>query len=175
MSKTLAAVLLPCFLVINPAHSADSPKNISGYGKTTWGMSPDEVISAETPRAKRLEPPKQFKKGLGLVTIEGIKIEGASFNAVFVFDESGKKLGQVNLTSTEEKNPGVNVLTFSSLEKLLMEKYGQPSFKEGARRIAWRMPITSINLTHLNIPGVISMVIVSYKPTKATDEAARDL
>jgi len=30
----------------------------AGYGKTTWGMTPDEVVSAETPKAEKPEKPE---------------------------------------------------------------------------------------------------------------------
>lgn len=138
-------------------------------------MTPDEVINAEAPRAEKLEPSEKFKTGLGLASIKDIQIGVTKFNATFIFDESGKKLQQTNLTSTEKKNPGVNSLSFSFIEKLLTEKYGHPTFKEEARIISWKLPKTSIDLTHINIPGIISQLTISYKPVTTSGEAARDL
>lgn len=175
MLRNIVAILLFCFLGISNVQATDDPKNIAGYGKTIWGMTPDEVVNAETPRAEKLEKPEKFKTGLGIVTIKEIQIGVTKFSAIFIFDESGIKLRQVNLTSAEKKNPGVNALSFSSVEKLLTEKYGPPTFKEGTRVISWKFPKTSIDLTHLNIPGIISQVTVSYKPTTTSGEAARDL
>lgn len=175
MSRNIVAILLFCLSAASSVLAADDPKSMAGYGKTTWGMTPDEVLKAETPRAEKLEKPEKFKTGLGIITIKEIQIGVTKFSAIFIFDESGQKLQQVNLTSAEKKNPGVNVLSFSSVEKLLTEKYGSPTYKEGTRVVSWKLPKTSIDLTHLNIPGIISQVTVSYKPTTTSGNAARDL
>ncbi|UZJ39524.1 hypothetical protein OO185_00015 [Prosthecochloris sp. SCSIO W1102] len=44
------------------AKGAGDPKNIAGYGKTTWGMTPNEVVNAEAPRAEKLENPEKFEQ-----------------------------------------------------------------------------------------------------------------
>lgn len=175
MPRNIVAILLVCMLGASNVQAADDPKSIAGYGKTTWGMTPDEVLNAETPRAEKLEKPEKFKTGLGIVTIKEIQIGVTKFSAIFIFDESGQKLQQVNLASAEKRNLGVNTLSFSSVEKLLTEKYGAPTYKEGTRVVSWKFPKTSIDLTHLNIPGIVSQVTVSYKPSTASGNAARDL
>ena len=174
MSRSIVVVLLLCLLAASSVLAADDPKNIAGYGKTTWGMTPDEVLNAETSRAEKLENPEKFKTGLGIVKIQEIQIEVTKFSAIFIFDESGQKLQQVNLTSAEKKHPELNAFSFLSVEKLLTEKYGPPTYKEGTRVVSWKLPKTSINLTHLNITG-LSQLTVSYKPTTSSGNAARDL
>lgn len=174
MKRKIFAIVLVFLFHAGIAVATDDPKNIAGYGKTTWGMNPDEVVNAETPRAVKLEKPEKFKNGLGIVTIKEIQIGVTKLVVKFLFDES-RQLHQVNLVSKEKKNLGVNALSFSSLEKLLTEKYGSPTYKDGTRVVSWKLPKTTINLSHLNIPGLISQVTVSYKPTTASGNAAKDL
>ncbi len=105
MPRNVVAILLVCLLGASNAQAADDPRSIAGYGKTTWGMTTDEVVNAETPRAEKLEKPEKFYTGLGIVTIKEIQIGVKKFSAIFIFDESGQKLQQVNLTSAEQNNP----------------------------------------------------------------------
>jgi hypothetical protein len=130
-------------------------------------MTPDQVLNAEAPRAERLEKPLKFKTGLGIIIIKEVQIGVAKFSAIFIFDESGQKLRQVNLTSFEKKNAGISALSFSSIEKSLTEKYGAPIYKEEGRVASWKMPKTSIDLRHSNFPGVVTQVTISYRPSAA--------
>jgi hypothetical protein len=154
--------------------AADDPKNIAGYGKTKWDMMPDDVINAESPRAEKLEQPLKFYTGIGLVTIKEIEIGVQKFGVIFLFDESKKKLYQVNLTSFELKNSEINARSFSSIEKLLTEKYGIPTFKEEGHIISWKLPITTIELNHLKLFNR-SQVTIIYKSTVTSGKAASDL
>jgi len=65
MFKNIVIALLLCLFGSNITQAADDPKNIAGYGNTAWGMTPDQVLNAEAPRAERLEKPVKFKTGLG--------------------------------------------------------------------------------------------------------------
>jgi hypothetical protein len=167
MLKNIVIILLLCLFGLNITQAADDPKNIAGYGKTAWGMTPDQVLNAEAPRAERLEKPLKFKTGLGIIIIKEVQIGVAKFSAIFIFDESGQKLRQVNLTSFEKKNAGISALSFSSIEKSLTEKYGAPIYKEEGRVASWKMPKTSIDLRHSNFPGVVTQVTISYRPSAA--------
>lgn len=173
--RNIFAILIGCILCASLVQAAEDSNNLLGYGKTSWGMTPVDVVKAESPRAEILEKPEEFKAGIGLATIKEIQIGTQKFSVTFIFDALDVHLQQVNLTSAEKKNSGINGLSFSSLEKLLTEKYGSPTFKEESRVISWKLQKTTINLSHLDIPGVISQVTVTYKPTEATDSAARDL
>jgi hypothetical protein len=176
MLKNISAILLACLLSAGSVQAADDLKNLAGYGKTTWGMTPDEVLNAETPRAEKLEKQDKFIAGLSMVTIKEIQIGDTKVRAIFIFDELSHKLRQVILTGAEKKNPKVNALSFSSVEKLLTEKYGPPTYKEEARVASWKLPKTSIDLTHLNtIPGIISQVTINYyKRTTTRGNAEHD-
>lgn len=131
MTRNIVAIMLFCLLGASNVQAIDDAMNIAGYGKTIWGMTPDEVVNAEAPRAEKLEKPEKYTIGLGIVKIKEIQIEGTKFSVTFVFDESEKKLQQVILTSAEKKNEKINARSFSSVEKLLTMKYGPPTFKEG--------------------------------------------
>jgi len=167
MFKNVVIALLLCLLGSNMAQATDDPKNIAGYGNAAWGMTPDQVLNAEAPRAERLEKPLKFKIGLGMIIIKEVQIGAAKFSAIFIFDESGQKLRQVNLTSFEKKNAEVGALSFSSIEKSLTEKYGVPIYKEEGRVASWKLPKTSIDLRHSSFPGVLAQVTVSYRPSTA--------
>src|SRR5260370_41000594 len=87
----LATGLLLRVFVAGMACGSDDPQDLNGYGKSVWGMTTEEVIKAEAPRAERLEKPSKFKTGLGLVSIKNISIGVNPFVATYIFDESGQK------------------------------------------------------------------------------------
>ncbi len=153
----------------------DNPKSIAGYGKTTWGMSVEQVLEAESPRATKLIEAEKYSKGsLGLVEINDIKVGASTFRASFLFDESAQLLKQVNLTGVD-KNAGSNIVTFSSIERMLTEKYGQPTFKEAYSKATWKLEKTLVSLERVYIPSVISKVVITYKPVAAGALESRDL
>jgi hypothetical protein len=166
--KNIAVTLLLCLFGSNITQAADDPKNIAGYGKTAWGMTPDQVLNAVAPGAERLEKPLKFKTGLGMITIKEVQIGVAIFSAIFIFDEPGQKLRQVNLTSFEKKDAEISALSFSSIEKSLAEKYGAPIYKEEGRVASWKLPKTSIDLRQSNFPGVVTQVTVIYRPSASS-------
>ncbi len=153
----------------------ENPKSITGYGKTTWGMSVEQVVQAESPRAQKLSEPQKYGKGsLGLVEISDIKIGASTFRASFLFDESGQLLRQVNLSGLE-KSAGANFVIFSSLERMLTEKYGQPTYKKASSEATWKLEQTVVSLEHTYIPSLFSKVVITYKPVTAGVLESRDL
>jgi hypothetical protein len=164
MPKNIFAILVLCLSATGYGQGTAVPRNIAGYGKTTWGMTPDQVVSAEKPRAEMLERPVRYYTGLGLVTIKEIDIEAAKFSVMFIFEGARQELGQVNLSSAEQTNGGINARSFSNLEKLLTEKYGPPTFKDEGRTVSWSLARTSIELENKNFPGILSSVTVVYRP-----------
>jgi hypothetical protein len=171
-------VLGSCLVAAEPSTSAP----LLGYGKTTWAMSPDAVMSAESSRAFRLEKPERYKGAVGLIRIPHLEIASQDFHAEFLFDEKGERLVQVLVKSYEEKNPRVNVGVFRSLEKILTEKYGAPSYKSdlapykvGDHVISWCLGETVIELHYLHISDSFAMVSVSYIPVAASTVRSQDL
>ncbi|MDM6888667.1 hypothetical protein QUG40_08460, partial [Enterobacter cloacae] len=85
------------------------------------------------------------------------------------------KLSQVLVQGLEDKNAGINRNTFATLDSLLTQKYGQPSFREDGRRVVWKQDGTSIELSHLMIEGVVSLVTVAYMPEYQTKKQTENL
>lgn len=137
-------------------------ERMQGYGKTSWGMTPSEVVQAEQGRAHLVSPPTKYKNSLGMVAVDKIDIGSSLFKVVYQFENN--KLSQVLVQGLEDKNVGINRNTFATLDSLLTQKYGQPSFREDGRRVVWKQDGTSIELSHLMIEGVVSMVTVAYMP-----------
>ena len=133
-----------------------------GYGKTTWGMTPQQVISAEASRANLIEPQKYTGNMWGKAQINTVTIGSSQYTVNFVFDESDQ-LVQTNVVSQEQNNPGIAELNFENLNQLLTQKYGNPLFK-GKDSVTWKTPDTTIELSKLIIPRVVAQVNIRYIP-----------
>ena len=181
MPKLISALFLALLAFVQLARADADSQAIAGYGKTTWGMTPEEVIAAESPRAKASPKPSKYKNGAGLVMIPSLKIRSVGFGAVFVFD-ANRKLNHVILEGEEQKNHLINIDYFASLEQLLIEKYGPPTYKtdlrpqaEGIHTISWKLPKTTVRLDHLYIPSIVTKLTVSYAPTALPAQDSKDL
>ncbi|HIJ96423.1 MAG TPA: hypothetical protein HPP94_11925 [Desulfuromonadales bacterium] len=175
MFKRAIAILLFSIFVATTAQAADDTNNLRGYGKAVWGMTPNEVIKVEKQRAEKLKQTEKYENLVGIVTIKEIQIGITKFSAIFLFDESGQKLEQVNLNSFENDS-STNAFTFTSVEKLLTEKYGAPTYKKGNASASWKMKHTSINLQLIDLPNAnISKVIISYQSSARSKNAVHDL
>ena len=178
----LVRLLLVGVVLNTLCFAAEPPKSLAGYGKTSWGMSPAEVLLAEAPRAVRLAKPDKYKDAWGVVRIPQISIGSNNFNVEFLFDSVEGKLGQVLVKSTEEKNVGINIDTYRALEHLLVGKYGPPTFRsdaparaEGHHLISWKLEQTTIELDHMFIPQIMTYVAIAYRPTATSVEVTKDL
>lgn len=179
--KHLALVLLSLVITcaathvffVRPTLAADDPKNIAGYDKTVWGMSEDEVLNAESPLAEKLANPVKTAAGdIRSITIKAIKIASTEFRVLFIFDSKDRKLKQVTLEGLNDLDPG---FTFSSIEKLLTEKYGTPTYKKEGNDVSWKLPKTIIELLYFNIPSVRMQIFVIYRPAEASADASKHL
>jgi hypothetical protein len=144
----------------------------AGYGNTSWGMTPNEVIEAENGRAKIIEPIR-YKSNFGKVRIDNIKIGIDEFTVTFLFD-SNDQLVQTNLIKDNKNNPSSSKLTFDSLHRLLTQKYGEAKFK-GNNSVTWKTNDTTIELSLIIIPGVISQTSVRYVPNSKNDADTANL
>lgn len=147
--------------------------NLEGYGKSKWGMSPNQVIAAENGRAHLINPPLKYNGALGSVGIDKVNIGYHDFKVVYQFE--GDRLTQVIVQSLEDKNSGINKRAFTDVESLLTQKYGQPNFKNEGTKVVWNEPGTSIELSHLNIEGITSIVTVMYIPSSKTQKSIDNL
>ena len=167
-------------LFAGPLFAADNdPKNIAGYDKTVWGMSEDEVLAAEGPRAERLEKPSTMVNGdIVSIVIKELEVAGIQFSAYFIFDSQNRKLSAVGLQSVIDI--GVTVETaLSRIEKLLAETYGPATDNKTGKNILWELPKTTIELlgVDLKLPITstkpIRMILISYRSTRGGNDASR--
>lgn len=134
-------------------------------------MNPHQVVIAETGKAQTIEP-KEYTGGLGKVRIDNVKIDGSTYTATFVFDESDQLIATY-LVSNEKKNAGITNLEFNSLNKLLTQKYGNPQFRS-SDTVTWKTSSTTIELKKIIINSIsYANATVSYTPNnKAKDDAS---
>jgi len=135
--------------------------NGAGYGKTTWGMSPQEVVAVESNRATLIEP-KKYSGAWGKVQINNVSIGSGSYTVDFLFDEYDK-LVQTNVTSNEKRNIGIANNNFKTLSQLLTQKYGTPQF-QSSDSVTWKTADTTIELKKLIVGSVIAQTSIRYIP-----------
>lgn len=161
--RDMKSVLIGSIMLIS-AFSAFG-KSLEGYGNTKWGMSPEQVVRAEGGKARALDKPIKYSGSEGLVKIDNTKIANRDFDITYLFVND--HLVQVNVSAKGKSNILINRDVFNNLESLLTQKYGSPTYSDAGKSIAWRLGETTVNLSMLNIEGVISSLSVSYKPSSA--------
>jgi hypothetical protein len=180
MRTVFLASLLTLTLFLRPSLADDDSRNIAGYGNTVWGMTEDEVLKAEAPRAEKLDKPDKILPAgdIQSIVINNIDVGVRKFRALFTFDAKDRKLKQVTLESVEELNPAG---TFAYLEKLLTEKYGSPTYKEQGKSASWKLPNTIIQTTYFNFPllqkkdSPFFKAVVIYRPAASSADASKNL
>ncbi|OAT52122.1 hypothetical protein M989_02659 [Kluyvera georgiana ATCC 51603] len=158
MKKISAVIAL--FLMFSI--SAGASERVKGYGNSYWGMSPDEVISAESGKAHKITPPLEYYETQGAVGIDKVTIDSYEFKVVYQFKKNA--LTQVIVQSINNDFESVNKMAFLSVESLLTQKYGASKYKEPYKEVVWTHLGTNINLSHTIIDGVSNFVTVTYKP-----------
>lgn len=143
-----------------------------GYGKTVWGMSPTEVVNAESGRAVLIEPQK-YSGSWGKVKIENVSISSGIYTVNFLFDESDKLI-QTNVVSNEKSNIGIANSRFNTLSQLLTQKYGEPQFKSGDS-VTWKTVDTTIELKKLIVGNILAQTSVRYIPNSKVDADTSNL
>ena len=134
------------------------------YGKAIWGMSEQEVLAVEEGRIGKLKKPRKYKGSTGMLRIENLEIAHKNCYAEFLFDNSTKKLRQVNIKFPKKADNTASL--FSSLEELLSQKYGAPIFKSKNHTVSWLNRGTKITLKFLYISGIVSDITVAYEPAE---------
>ncbi len=169
MKRVLLIIL---FVICTSNYSFGQPKDVEGWNKARWGMTENEVLKVFEGKATAVEKPQ---KTLGLskqwdayvlVVLDEIEIGKDKYTVNFIFDGNDKKLIKVAVV-IKDKSP--SELQFSSLEQMLTEKYGSPSFTKDDRtpdkrlsrgvvlegsdllERAWNFPSTIIELKYLNM------------------------
>ncbi|MFW1863876.1 hypothetical protein ACG9XP_19050 [Acinetobacter baumannii] len=143
-----------------------------GYSNTQWGMNPEQVVKAEKGKAQIIKP-KKYDSGLSKVQIEDLEIDKSKYTVNFIFDNSDQLIETI-ITSNEKESAGIINLQFSSLNKLLSQKYGKPQFSD-EKTVTWKTNSTTIELSRIAIASIsFAQVSVSYYPnSKATIDASK--
>ncbi|MSN27448.1 MAG: hypothetical protein GJV46_16510 [Geobacter sp.] len=172
--KTILFIALTVLLFVVSAQ-ADDAININGYGKAIWGMSEDEVLKAEQGRVIKFDKPAKYLNSTAPIGIDEINVGTDKFKVYYLFDDKSRKLEQVNLAGLEENNELINARTFTTILKLLTEKYGPPTFIKANSNASWKLSRTLINLTHQYIRQMMTQVVISYKPLQSSIDNSKDL
>ena len=143
-----------------------------GYGETLWGMSPAQVVEAESGRAVLIQP-QQYKSSWAKVKIDNVQIGGDVYTVNFLFDASDKLI-QTNVVSNEKKNIGIAHSRFNTLSQLLTQKYGEPQFKN-SDSITWKTSGTTIELNTFIIPNVMTQTSIRYIPNSKIESDTSNL
>jgi hypothetical protein len=116
-----------------PSYAQDLPyKYMDGWKAAKWGMTENEILK-KVKGAKQAEIPNKWDNfgssgpAYSPVVLEGVTIDNIVFKASFILDNKTKKLIAVQLQAPKN---AVDFLTASNLEKLLIEKYGAPSYRK---------------------------------------------
>ncbi|MFS7385176.1 hypothetical protein [Rahnella sp. Larv3_ips] len=165
MKKHFLGAMLLCLPVLAIAQSE------SGYGKTTWGMTPSQVVAAQGERARLIKPEK-YKGSWGKVSINPVNIGASDYKVVFLFDDNDHLI-QTNVSSLEQKNAGIIEDQFQNLRKLLTQKYGQPQFD--GETVTWKTAVTTIELSKMVITGIVAQVSIRYLPNQRVQGDTQDL
>lgn len=182
MKRVLFIIL---FVICTSNYSFGQPKDVEGWNKARWGMTENEVLKVLEGKATAIEKPQKYQ-GLSKqwdayapVVLDEIEIGNDKYTVDFIFDDNDKKLIMV-IVSIKDKSP--SEVQFSSLEQMLTEKYGSPSFTkddktpdkrlstgvvlEGSDSLerAWNFPSTIIELKYLYMRAInLELLKVIYK------------
>jgi len=151
--------------------------DIGGWGKTRWGMTPEEVIAAlPGTRIHRISEPRVAtpRPGEALLRIDDLEVAGHVLTVRFLFTWGTPRLNIVNLTLEREANPLVVERAFRDLEKALVEMYGPPTYRHEDRNEAatsytasWRLGRTNVELSLLPSSEALPAILaVHYAPTE---------
>ena len=166
-------LLIIFFVICTNNYLFGQPKDIDGWNKTRWGMTENEVLEALEGKATTIGEPKKYKNGYSPIVLKEIQINDHKYTANFVFDNNNKKLVMVII---EFDNTPFEV-NFTTLEQMLVGKYGAPSFKNdnvmpprGGSRLpdkaltrSWNFPSTIIELNYVDLKIFKPTLQIIYK------------
>jgi len=182
MQKVKKVLLIILVVICASNYSFGQPKDVEGWNKARWGMTENEVLKVFEGKATAIEKPRKYQglskqwDAYSSIILDEIEIGKDKYTVDFIFDDKDKKLIMI-IVSIKNKSP--LELQFSSLEQMLTEKYGSPSFKidsEGShlleRERAWNFPSTIIELKYFDMRVINSksLKVVYNKNLKETHE-----
>jgi hypothetical protein len=169
-------ILMSFFILVVlffPASSFAEPQDTSGWGKTKWGMTKEQLEGIYGSELDSLSKEKEYSNTYCDKILNNYKIIGYDFTVEFCFLNSTDKLNKINIVR-RGSDSGV---VFHHLQKSLIEKYGMPS-KEFVdmslgKRIArvWILPSTIIQLNENRIFSIgLHSVNLEYNERRLNDD-----
>lgn len=112
--------------------------DLNGYGKSTWGMTLEDVIEAEDGEVIKLAVPEIFPKFLTLAERKDVRFNSYPnpLNGIYQFDPETKKLIQVAFL---DKSSTCLVGLYLGLREQLSLKYGIPVYAKSLGKIESQM------------------------------------
>ena len=149
-------LLLICLLGVFPA-VVFGESEITGWGKTKWGMSHAEVkkIYELNSWESSTSPTCKMK--------QKIKIMGRDFAVAFYFDQRSADGKLYRVVLAHFNNDVTDVLWLKSVKEMLVEKYGNPDTFEihGKMKASrWKKSETRLKLT--TVTGTTVMCAIEY-------------
>lgn len=163
--KTLFAIFGFQCLAISQAFSQS---DVKGFRTATWGMSVDTVRQLFQNEITLHSQPKAYAGGYCPFTIENYMIDHYKYSVDFIFSSETNLLKQVNVFS--EKTISWQ-MTLSSLESILIEKYGNPTFKGTNPYLSkWTFESSVISLQYIQVLNSISIRLI-YTPNDNSNKS----
>jgi hypothetical protein len=171
MNKLLCILSYLCFTSIS-AHAADD----AGWNNAKWGMTSEQIIQIY-PEARALAKPEKYEQ-VGeifnaVLGIERFELATQIYRIRFLMDAKNV-LGGVILAHDDQFKMTVEQAT---LENLLTQKYGSPSFAEdtrdGGRSVTWTSKGVTITLNNISVPRIdlYGIRLIYLRPnTKSLDK-----
>jgi hypothetical protein len=128
---------LTCALVLlTILNSTAQVKDVKGWANLRWGMTEKEVKKALGKDAEIEKPEEGDRPYYVGFMVRNIEFDGYKFAAEIQFDRKSKKLAVVNVKAIGNQPVEGQ---FEALEKALVQKYGQPTYKQGEIEKGWKV------------------------------------
>lgn len=166
--KKLVIVLL--FMIIGLPNLFSQMDTGNVWRNAKWGMTEEQVQSAFNGEIIKLNSIDIYgNDSFSSLIIPKVEIQGNEFKVNFLFDNEEKKLHQINLKLIDIKEASV---MFVVLEQELIKKYGNPILRDKGEyswRTTWKTKNSFVALSFLNMPNIISNLIITYSSTTVSD------
>jgi hypothetical protein len=143
-------------------------QDVDGWDRARWGMSEDELIKAFEGQIVKLPETSRNNRMYSDLGIDDLEIRGSRYQIRFYMDNRTNVLIQVSIAP---KQGTASVALFKSLEHMLVEEYGNPSYKDNEKgkkmerhRREWSFRRTVIELVYLDTRiGAPFLVLVYHR------------
>jgi hypothetical protein len=162
-------------MIALPLQTLAQPKDVEGWNKARWGMTEEQILSTFEGQVERFTKTETYQEVYVNLWIRNLDIGGEQYEVRFHMDKKTNQLVKVVIKPKDKKG---SIVLFKSLEQMLMEKYGPPSYKDDSYNpekftCAWNFPTTTIELLYiellyidLKIAGAEPLFGLIYRPNK---------